>query len=182
MELEVNDHKLKLITGDISKQQADAIVNAANGTLLGGGGVDGAIHRAAGKELLAECKRVRDEQLHGEELATGEAVLTGGHSLPAAHVIHTVGPVWGGNERENEDQLARCYSNALEIAADRKFSRVCFPSISTGVYRFPLDRASTIAIETITDFLKNHAYPKEVIMVLFSEEDMFVYERALNKL
>nr|WP_156645327.1 O-acetyl-ADP-ribose deacetylase [Lentibacillus sp. JNUCC-1] len=179
MHTEINNNRLTLITGDITKQNADAIVNAANGTLMGGGGVDGAIHRAAGKQLLEACKQVREKELNGEKLATGQEVMTKGFELPADWVIHTVGPVWSGNLQSKKEQLANCYQNALKIAQAKNLSSIAFPSISTGVYRFPIDLAAQIALETIISFLKDHQFG-EVVMVLFSEGDYTTYQQALN--
>ncbi|HLS07748.1 O-acetyl-ADP-ribose deacetylase, partial [Lentibacillus sp.] len=148
MKTEINGNTLELLTGDITKLETDAIVNAANGTLMGGGGVDGAIHRAAGKELLEECKRVREEQLNGEKLPTGEAVITSGYNLPAKYVIHTVGPVWNERDNNQDEQLAKCYWNSLDLAMEKQAISIAFPSISTGVYSFPVDLAAETALKT----------------------------------
>lgn len=180
MKTEINGNTLKLTVGDITKQETEAIVNAANGTLLGGGGVDGAIHRAAGPELLEECRKIRREQLNGEKLPTGKAVITKGYRLPASYVIHTVGPVWSGKEGKDE-LLADCYRNSLQLAADQGVHSISFPSISTGIYRFPIDRAAAVALSTIAEFLESHAFG-EVVMTLFSREDYEVYVGALKKL
>ena len=160
--------RIEIIRGDITKLKADAIVNAANRTLLGGGGVDGAIHRAAGPGLLEECKT-----LNGCE--TGNAKITGGYNLPAKFVIHAVGPVWYGG-RNNEDELLRgAYLNSLKLASERKLKTIAFPSISTGVYRFPFERACNIALKTIYEFLENNFYPEKVILVAFGEKDFVEY-------
>ena len=166
--------RLQVICGDITKQQAQAIVNAANCSLLGGGGVDGAIHRAAGPELLAECRT-----LHGCE--TGKAKITGGYRLPADYVIHPPGPVWHGGKSGEEELLASCYRSCLELCAEHGIKTVDFPSISTGVYRFPLEKASRIAINTIADFLSRHAEIERARMVCFDERTMGHYLRALEE-
>lgn len=158
--------------GDITKLNVDAIVNAANKTLLGGGGVDGAIHRAAGKELLAECRT-----LNGCE--TGEAKITKGYNLPAEHVIHTVGPVWQGGKKDEEELLANAYRNSLILAKKSNCKTVAFPAISTGVYRFPKDRAAEIAVDTIRKFLNNEE-DMEVILVAFNKADAERYEKLIR--
>jgi len=160
---------IDLIKADITTIKADAIVNAANTTLLGGGGVDGAIHRTAGPELLEECKR-----LNG--CRTGEAKITKGYNLPAKYVIHTVGPVWqGGNKREDE-LLASCYWNSLQLAKEYRIKTIAFPSISTGAYRFPIERAAGIALNTVKESLeKNDGTLERIIFVLFSERDTRIY-------
>lgn len=165
--------KIKVIRGDITRQKVDAIVNAANCSLLGGGGVDGAIHRAAGPGLLAECRT-----LHGCE--TGKAKLTRGYDLPASYVIHTPGPVWHGGGHGEEELLASCYRSCLEIASANGIKTVDFPSISTGVYRFPLDKASRIAISTIASYLREHPEIEQVRMVCFDGETEGYYARALS--
>lgn len=167
--------RIEIIQGDITRQAVDAIVNAANTTLLGGGGVDGAIHRAAGPELLAECRT-----LHG--CKTGEAKLTRGYRLPARFVIHTPGPVWHGGDRHEPELLASCYRSCLELAAANGLKTVDFPSISTGVYHFPLDRAATIAIGTIADFLGAHPEIERVRMVCFDARTKGYYDAALRAL
>ena len=167
--------RLEIILGDITRQDVDAIVNAANCSLLGGGGVDGAIHRAAGPELLAECRR-----LHGCE--TGKAKITGGYRLPARHVIHTPGPVWHGGGYGEEELLRSCYRSCLELASENDCETVDFPSISTGVYRFPLDKASRIAVGTILDYLEEHPEIRRVRMVCFDERTKAWYDRALEEL
>ena len=167
--------KIQIILGDITKQDSDAIVNAANCSLLGGGGVDGAIPRAAGPELLAECRT-----LHGCE--TGKAKITKGYRLPAKYVIHTPGPVWHGGSHGEAELLASCYRSCLELAKEYGCKSVDFPSISTGVYRFPLDKAADIAIGTIADFLKTAPEIERVRMVCFDEGTKAHYDRALAKL
>ena len=167
--------RIQVIQGDITRQEADAIVNAANTSLLGGGGVDGAIHRAAGPELLAECRT-----LHG--CATGKAKITGGYRLPAKHVIHTPGPVWHGGGHGEDELLASCYRSCLELASENACETVDFPSISTGVYHFPLERASRIAIATIAAYLARHPEIKRVRMVCFDERTRQCYQRALDAL
>lgn len=180
MELTINRTKVVLEKGDITHQRTDAIVNAANGTLLGGGGVDGAIHRAAGEELLDACKRIREDDLGGEKLQTGEAVITQGYQLPASHVIHTVGPVWGGDKSEKEQLLKNCYENSLELVYKYNLKSVAFPAISTGVYHFPIELATTIAVESIVQAIQKREMDK-VVFVLFSEEDYKTYETELKK-
>lgn len=166
---------IEIILGDITKQTADAIVNAANCSLLGGGGVDGAIHRAAGPELLAECRT-----LNGCE--TGKAKITRGYRLPAKYVIHTPGPVWHGGGSNEAELLAGCYRSSLELASAHGCKTVDFPSISTGVYRFPLDKAAVIAIGTIKDWLSAHPELERVRMVCFDERTRKVYQAALDSL
>jgi len=181
MEMNVNGNTLSLSVGDITKQTTDAIVNAANGTLLGGGGVDGAIHRAAGPELLEECKAIRKEKLQGEELPTGDAVITKGYNLPAKYVIHTVGPVWRGGNQNEDNLLANCYKNSLKLAQEYNLTSIAFPSISTGAYRFPVKRASQVALTTIIEFLQKHSFGT-VNMTLFSQADYETYAETLRQL
>ena len=163
---------IKAVKADITKLQTDAIVNAANNTLLGGGGVDGAIHRAAGPQLLAECRT-----LNGCE--TGQAKITKGYNLPAKYVIHTVGPVWYGGEQGEPQLLADAYRNSLRLAAEHNLKSVAFPAISTGVYGYPKEEAAHIAIDTIREFLKG--YDMEVILTAFSDGDLKRYERILQQ-
>lgn len=166
--------RIEIIQGDITKQSVDAIVNAANCSLLGGGGVDGAIHRAAGPELLAECRT-----LNGCE--TGKAKITRGYRLPAKYVIHTPGPIWYGGSRGEAELLASCYRSCLTLASESGCKTVDFPSISTGVYHFPLDKAAYIAINTISDYLKEHDDIERVRMVCFDSRTLAQYERALTE-
>jgi len=163
--------KIAVIQGDITKQNVDAIVNAANSSLLGGGGVDGAIHMKAGPELLAECR-----QLGG--CKTGQAKITKGYKLPAQWVIHTVGPVWRGGGYEEDSLLAECYRNSLALAVQTRIKTIAFPSISTGAYGFPVDRAAKIAINQIARFLKNDDSLEKVIIVAFDENTRRQYEEA----
>lgn len=181
MKTMINGNTLTLTIGDITKERTDAIVNAANGTLLGGGGVDGAIHRAAGKELLEECKQIRREWLKGAELPTGEAVLTKGYGLPAKYVIHTVGPIWYGGGQGEAELLAKSYQNCQQLALEKGLQSLAFPSISTGAYRYPIEEASVIAINTVADFLQKNQLG-EVKFVLFSEQIYEQYKKALDTL
>lgn len=164
--------EIRTVLGDITKIECDAIVNAANTSLLGGGGVDGAIHRAAGPKLLEECRK-----LHGCE--TGQAKITGGYCLPAKYVIHTPGPVWRGGNHQEAQLLADSYRNCLELADAYECEVVAFPSISTGVYRFPLEQASQIAVKTIKEFAKHAKTVREVILAAFDPTTKEYYDRAL---
>ena len=160
---------IKFHVGDITKLQVDAIVNAANSSLLGGGGVDGAIHRAAGPELLKECRTLSG-------CRTGEAKITGGYNLPAKHVIHTVGPIYSGRASDPED-LRNCYWNSLEVARENDLHSIAFPGISTGVYGYPKWEAAEIALATVNEWLEKHAdYEMEVTIVNFSQGDYEVYK------
>ena len=176
MEKMIGKTKLSLVQGDITLQETEAIVNAANTTLLGGGGVDGAIHRAGGSKILEECREILTKQ---ERCPTGEAVITTGGNMATEYVIHTVGPVWSGGNR-NEDQLLRnAYYNSLNVAKENGIKSISFPSISTGVYRFPKERAVKIALGTVREFVQEYSFA-EVRFVLFSENDLQIYEKALN--
>ncbi|MCI0377760.1 MAG: O-acetyl-ADP-ribose deacetylase [Gemmataceae bacterium] len=174
MAKELSD-RLSLQEGDITKLAVDAIVNAANTSLLGGGGVDGAIHRAAGRELLAEC-----ETLGG--CPTGEAKITKGYKLPAKHVIHTVGPVWNGGKRNEEELLASCYRNSLALAQKHGQKSIAFPAISTGAYRFPMDRAARIALTEINAFLDGNKEFEKVVLVCFGQDAYQSYLDAWKNL
>ncbi|HAQ39957.1 MAG TPA: O-acetyl-ADP-ribose deacetylase [Clostridiales bacterium] len=166
--------EFKILLGDITKTEADAIVNAANNSLLGGGGVDGAIHRAAGPGLLKECRKLGG-------CKTGKAKITKGYDLPAKYVIHTVGPVWQGGNRGEKDLLAECYLNSLILAEEYGCSYVAFPSISTGVYHFPLEKASEIAVKSILEFCRDRHIVEKVAMVCFDKKTKEYYDRALKE-
>jgi len=167
--------RVYVVEGDITVQKVDAIVNAANSSLLGGGGVDGAIHRAAGPGLLAECRN-----LHG--CATGEAKITGGHRLPARWVIHTVGPIWSGGDHAEDELLAACYRNSLSLAGDHGVRSIAFPAISTGAYGFPVERACAIALREVRRFLETNPLPEEVRLVCFDRNTTAVYRSLLTEL
>jgi len=164
---------MRLVQGDITQLTVDAIVNAANNSLLGGGGVDGAIHRAAGPELLAECRT-----LGGCE--TGQAKITAGHGLPARHVIHTVGPVYGGGDKGEPDLLASCYRNSLQLAHDHGLNSIAFPNISTGVYGYPKAEAARIAVAAVREFTLVNDLPKDVVFCVFDEENHKIYRQLLS--
>lgn len=174
-----------IIQGDITEVKVDAIVNAANKSLLGGGGVDGAIHKAAGPELKEECGKIKADS-KGDRCQTGEAKITGGYRLPATYVVHTVGPIWseGAPEQEKQKQrrlLASCYRSSLELALENKCKTVAFPSISTGIYHYPLEEASGIAVREIKDFLEKHSEMEGVYMVCFDEKTFDAYVGAAEK-
>lgn len=173
MSTELFGARIQVVEGDITRLAVDAVVNAANSTLLGGGGVDGAIHRAAGPELLAECRA-----LGGCE--TGQAKITRGYKLPAKWVIHTVGPVWRDGQHGEPEKLASCYRSSLALAAEQGVRTLAFPSISTGAYRFPLDQAARIAVHTIKLFLATHELPERVTLVCFGAESLAAHRRALE--
>ena len=177
MEIMAGKTKLSVIQGDITLQETGAIVNAANTSLLGGGGVDGAIHRSGGPKILEECKEIIARQ---GGCPTGEAVITSGGNLKAGYVIHTVGPVWSGGGRNEEELLRNAYYNSLKIAKEQDIASVSFPSISTGAYRFPIDHAARIAVTTVRVFIQQHSFT-EIRFVLFSAGDLKVYEDALTQ-
>lgn len=166
-------YQIELLKGDITQLKTDAIVNAANSSLLGGGGVDGAIHAAAGRELQDECR-----DLGG--CPTGEAKITDGYNLPSKFVIHTVGPVWYGGTSNEEDMLANCYKNSLAIAENKRLKSIAFPNISTGVYRFPKDLAAMIAVKEVKDFGKSSKWLKKVIFICFDDENFRIYKSILG--
>jgi O-acetyl-ADP-ribose deacetylase (regulator of RNase III) len=166
--------KIELFRGDITQLQVDAIVNAANTSLLGGGGVDGAIHRAAGPQLLEECKTLGG-------CPTGEAKITKGYNLPAKYVVHAVGPVWYGGTNNEMQLLTGCYKNCFQLAKKNKLKSIAFPNISTGVYRFPKDIAATIAIREVKEFLEKNKKFGKVIFAVFDEENLRIYKNKLDQ-
>jgi O-acetyl-ADP-ribose deacetylase (regulator of RNase III) len=170
-------NRIGLLRGDITKISVDAIVNAANSSLAGGGGVDGAIHRAGGKKISEECREHVSK--HGR-LSTGKAMITSGGNLPAKFVIHTVGPVWNGGVNYEETLLANAYFNSLKLAVEKNLHSIAFPNISTGVYHFPKERAAEIAVKTVSSFLKINSSIEMVIFVCFDEENYKIYEQALK--
>ena len=184
--------KIEIIKGDITKQRADAIVNAANSSLMGGGGVDGAIHRAGGPAILEECRKIISRQ---GSCPTGEAVITTGGNLPAKYVIHTVGPVWNGGKNNEPEKLGNCYRNSLRLADENNLETIAFPNISTGIYGYPKKEAAQIAIKTVTGYLlqwsdwtpledpggQNESFIRKVYFVCFDEENYQLYRSLLSK-
>ncbi|MFN8242264.1 MAG: O-acetyl-ADP-ribose deacetylase [Bacteroidales bacterium] len=171
----MKEKRIELIPGDITLLDVDAIVNAANNSLTGGGGVDGAIHRAAGPGLLEECRAMQGCE-------TGQAKLTGGYELKARHVIHAVGPVWRGGMYDEHELLASCYRNSLKIAAEKKFKTIAFPGISTGVYGFPREQAALIAVKETMRFLEKNRLPEKVFFVTFDDANYSIYEKLLKEI
>ncbi len=169
--------KIELLKGDITKIKTDAIVNAANSSLMGGGGVDGAIHCAGGPAILEACRKIVAKQ---GGCKTGEAVITTGGNLPAKFVIHTVGPVWNGSKYDEENKLANCYKNSLRLAINNHCKTIAFPNISTGIYHFPKKDAAQIAIETVVDFLAQTDEIEKVIFVCFDDENYGLYEKLIQ--
>lgn len=168
---------IELIKGDITKVQVDVIVNAANTSLLGGGGVDGAIHRAGGQEILDDCRKIIARQ---GGCRTGQAVITKGGKLPAKFVIHTVGPVWNGGHKDEAQKLADCYKNSLQLAVDNDCRSIAFPNISTGIYKYPKNEAARIAVDTVSDFLSKTDKIEKVFFVCFDEDNEFFMKQQLN--
>ncbi len=173
----MNTGRIVLQQGDITKVQTEAIVNAANTSLLGGGGVDGAIHRAGGPAILEECRAIRAKQ---GGCKVGEAVITSGGNLPAKYVIHTVGPTWNGGDKREPELLASAYRNSLQLAADHHIKTIAFPNISTGVYHFPKEKAAEIAVSTTKAFLNSNSSIEKVVFVCFDEENYELYQQLLN--
>lgn len=179
MEFKVGNARIQLIKGDITEVDVDAIVNAANSTLLGGGGVDGAIHRKGGPKILEECKLIRATQWP-DGLPTGKAVITSGGNLKAKYVIHTVGPIWLGGFHVESELLKQAYRNSLKLAVQNGIKTIAFPSISTGAYGYPIEEASRVAVGSVKKFLEKEDKIKKVTFVLFSDLDFAVYLRALK--
>lgn len=180
MQTNIGNTRLILICGDITEQETDAIVNAANPGLMGGGGVDGAIHKKGGPDILKECKIIRKRYPDG--LPAGQAVITTGGALKAKKVIHTVGPVWHGGNNNEPQLLADSYNNSLKIAIENRIKTISFPSISTGAYGYPVEKASLVALNAVIGFLEESSYIKEIRFILHSPHDLEVYERALTEL
>jgi O-acetyl-ADP-ribose deacetylase (regulator of RNase III) len=179
MQVVVNKTKLILIQGDITRQVTDAIVNAANSSLMGGGGVDGAIHRAGGPAILEECKKIVAQQ---GRLPTGKAVITTGGDLKARHIIHTVGPIWHGGNCGEADLLASAYWESLTLAVTSRLKTISFPSISTGAYGYPVDSAAEVALQTVINFLEKEVSLQEVVFVLFDNRTCEVYIKEMERL
>ncbi len=180
-EYKVGNARVRLVIGDITDMVTDAIVNAANSTLMGGGGVDGAIHRRGGPQILEECRKIR-RTTYPNGLPTGQAVATTAGNLRAKWVIHTVGPVWGGGNRGEDELLRQAYMNSLKVAIDLGIKSVSFPSISTGAYGYPISEASKIALKTVKDFLASQDKIAEVVFFLFSQGDLEVYQIAASEI
>jgi O-acetyl-ADP-ribose deacetylase (regulator of RNase III) len=179
MEVNVNKTKLRILQGDVTQQSCDAIVNAANPSLMGGGGVDGAIHRAGGPTILEECRKIVSRQ---GRLPTGKAVMTTGGNLRASHVIHTVGPVWHGGDHGEADLLASAYRESLSLAVKEGLKSIAFPSISTGAYGYPVDAAAGTALRTVIEFLEREETLDEVLFVLFDAKTYESFARTLKRL
>lgn len=170
----MNNNRIQIVKADITALNCDAIVNAANSRLMGGGGVDGAIHRAAGPDLLEVCRLLKGCE-------TGKAKITAGFRLPAKYIIHTVGPVWRGGNSGEPELLASCYSQSLKIAVENQCKTIAFPNISTGIYGYPKDAAAEIALKTVSDFLTLHNLPEQVIFTCFDDENLEIYKRILSE-
>src|SRR5262245_2613581 len=170
--------KIEITRGDITKQKVDVIVNAANSSLMGGGGVDGAIHRAGGPAILEDCKRIVARQ---GSCKTGDAVITTAGELPAKFVIHTVGPIWNGGNNHETERLANCYRNSLQLAVENNCSTIAFPNISTGIYHFPKDKAATIAVTTVADFAESQSVIQKIFFICFDPENFKLIHAELVK-
>lgn len=179
-EFQIGRAKILLVQGDITEMETDAIVNTANPSLMGGGGVDGAIHRKGGPKILEECKRIRATEWPNG-LPTGKAVITTGGNLKAKYVIHTVGPVWHGGKSGEAELLAEAYQNSLKLAASKGLKTIAFPSISTGAYGYPIEKACRIALSTVKEFLEKEDKLEEVILVLFTKNDFEIYKEAAKE-
>ncbi len=180
MEIKINTTVLQAVQGDITLSTTEAIVNAANSSLMGGGGVDGAIHRAGGPTILEQCQEIRAKQ---GKLPTGQAVITTGGNLKVNYVIHTVGPIWKGGSANEEELLSSCYQNCLKIAKENHLSNINFPAISTGVYGYPASKAAKVALNTVTDFINNHPGSfNMVVFTLFDNPSFQYYQELLKKL
>jgi len=179
IEISIGKSKIRLVQGDITDQETEAIVNAANPSLMGGGGVDGAIHREGGPKILEECRKIRKTEWP-EGLPTGKAVITSGGKLKAQYVIHTIGPIWRGGNRDEPRLLSDAYWNSLELAVSKGIKTVAFPSISTGAYGYPVEKASRIAFKTVKSFLEERDSLEEVRFVLFSNSDFKTYGEAIK--
>ena len=174
----MENNRIEVRRGDITKIEADAIVNAANSSLMGGGGVDGAIHRAGGLQIVEECRKIVAKR---GGCKTGEAVITTAGKLPAKYVIHTVGPVWSGGNNKEREKLANCYTASLQLAVENGCTTIAFPNISTGVYGFPKEEAAKVAVKAITDFLSKNSTIEKVILICFDEENYACIKDALSK-
>lgn len=177
METTFGSTRIIIKQGDITQEDSDGIVNAANSSLMGGGGVDGAIHRAGGPTILEECKQIA---INEGGCAAGDAVITGGGNLVAKYVVHTVGPIWNGGDKGEPEILANAYRNSLSVAAMRGIRTIAFPSISTGVYGYPIEKASRVALEAVRKFCEEFKQIEEIRFVLFSDADLKVYENAIK--
>ena len=180
-EFRIGKTRISLVHGDITDMDTDAIVNAANSSLIGGGGVDGAIHRKGGPKILEECKQIRSRELP-EGLPTGKAIITSGGNLKARYVIHTVGPIWRGGKSGEKELLKDTYLNSLKLAVQKELKSISFPSISTGAYRYPIDEAARIALSTVKEYLEQENILEEVNFVLFTEADINTYKDAAREI
>ena len=181
LEISIDGIILRLVQGDITEQNVDAIVNAANSSLMGGGGVDGAIHRKGGQKILEECKKIRSREWP-EGLSTGQAVITSGGNLKARYVIHTVGPIWHGGKSNEKTLLKNAYLNSLKLAVQKELKSISFPSISTGAYGYPIDEAARTALSTVKEFLEQENGLKEVNFVLFTQGDLNIYQNIAREM